>query len=150
MDTNVTNINQAPNVNGFAGNASPNSKSLWGIEYWTRYFNIDTHLLLKRIYMALTFKKEFLLDIDENANGPDLWGPFWIPTTLIYFIFAASLLSYNISLALGNPSEKGYDFGLLSKAVFVVYLDIDLHVPVFDSQMDRYGGWNYPVGDVFS
>jgi len=52
----------------------------------------------------------------------DLYGPFWVPTTLILALFLSSSLAASISTYLSTPGTAyEYDFGLLSLAATIVY-----------------------------
>lgn len=51
---------------------------------------------------------------------PDLYGPFWVPTTLIFSLFLSSSLSSSIQAYLAGHVYD-YDFAALSVAVSVVY-----------------------------
>ena len=57
-----------------------------------------------------------------QLNPPDLYGPFWTLTTLIFALFLSSSLGASISSYLSGPDHKyNYDFQLLSIAVSLVY-----------------------------
>lgn len=57
-----------------------------------------------------------------QLNPPDLYGPFWTLTTLIFTLFLSSSLGASISSYLSGPDHKySYDFQLLSIAVSLVY-----------------------------
>jgi protein YIPF1/2 len=72
----------------------PSSFPFYSIKRYRTYFNVDTDEVLSRIFraVALFFKGDF---IDHVGGNPDLYGPFWIASTLV-FISAASgnLASY--------------------------------------------------------
>lgn len=57
--------------------------SLWQIEYYQRYFNINTSDFISRIIGSIipTFGQNSLLN--KIRPNPDLYGPFWITTSLI-------------------------------------------------------------------
>lgn len=62
------------------------------------YFNIDTEDFFKRFFHSLIPFNPYFYDSIEN--NPDLWGPFWIYTFLIFAIAACgSLQTY-----LGNTT----------------------------------------------
>ena len=60
--------------------------------------------------------------VDTVLNGaPDLYGPFWLPTTLIFALFFSSSLSSSIGAYLaGQPYS--YDFTRLTVAVSTIYV----------------------------
>lgn len=55
-----------------------------------------------------------------NAQGSDLWGPFWIPTTVACLCFVSSSLSAALS-AYQTGQEYTYDYSLLSTAFTLIY-----------------------------
>lgn len=54
------------------------------------------------------------------SPAPDLYGPFWTLTTVIFCLFVFSSLASSISLYLSDKPVT-YDFQLLSIAVTLVY-----------------------------
>jgi hypothetical protein len=55
------------------------------------------------------------------SPSPDIYGPFWVASTLAFCLFASSSLASSItSYMSGSPFN--YDFKLLSIAVSVAYL----------------------------
>ncbi|PVV04400.1 hypothetical protein BB560_001101 [Smittium megazygosporum] len=108
---------------------SLSSNSIWELNFWAQYFNIDTNQVFRRCYLSLTFDKDFLEDISVNYNGPDLWGPFWIPTTVVYSIFVTTILSLSIAVAFGSEVKTDFSFLTLSSALSIVYLYVFL-VPI--------------------
>ena len=60
--------------------------------------------------------------LSTHLNPPDLYGPFWTLTTLIFTLFLSSSLAASISAYLSAPgAEYDYDFQLLSIATSLVY-----------------------------
>ncbi len=76
-----------------------------------KLFDIEEEDLIERVKCAVTMKPPFRQVIQ---NRPDLYGPFWISTSLIVLIIASSSL---ISIFGG---EENYDFEQLSVATFLV------------------------------
>lgn len=60
--------------------------SVWQIEYYQKYFNADTNEVLMKLAGSITptFNNNFL--IKRIRPNPDMYGPFWIITTLIFTI----------------------------------------------------------------
>lgn len=96
------------------------------IESYSSWFDIDTRTVLERSWRTL-YPKEDYIGIILN-NQPDLYGPFWVPTTLIFALFLSSSLSSSIQAYLAGNTYN-YDFTALSVAVTVVYV-YALAVPV--------------------
>jgi hypothetical protein len=75
-------------------NEDPSSFPFYSIKRYRTYFNVDTDEVLSRIFraVALFFKGDFN---DHVGGNPDLWGPFWIASTLVFISAAAgNLASY--------------------------------------------------------
>ncbi|KAJ1656566.1 hypothetical protein IWQ61_003878 [Dispira simplex] len=127
----LDNPNKALNTNSstsFFGSSSflpqPNAAqqtqgqpSLWQVEYYAGYFNVDTNEVLERMVQSVIPTKNFL---DTIAANPDLYGPFWIVTTVIFTMFVTSSLAQSI-IAYLHGAKRVYDFTTLSFAVFTVY-----------------------------
>ncbi|KAF8654802.1 hypothetical protein AX16_003371 [Volvariella volvacea WC 439] len=93
----------------------------WTLDYYQQYFDVDTQTVLQRCYATLIPSSNGTY-IATHLNPPDLYGPFWTLTTLIFTIFLSSSLAASISAYLSAPGEAyDYDFHLLSIAVSLVY-----------------------------
>lgn len=90
--------NNTNNNNSQHGN--PNA-SLWSIEYYQTFFDITTSEVLNRIQKSFTFplwinnnnnnKNEYFTKyLRSSVHGADIWGPFWIVTTLIVLLVITS------------------------------------------------------------
>ncbi|KAK3722000.1 hypothetical protein LTR37_002816 [Vermiconidia calcicola] len=96
---------------------SPSSKRyLWSISFYQQFFDIDTPQLLHRCRSALYPRQNFLDILDGN---PDLYGPFWIATTVVVILFMTGTISQY--LAETGKKHFAYDFRLLSGAAGLVY-----------------------------
>lgn len=63
-------------------------------------------------------KENFVELVESNL---ELWGPFWIPTTVVFALFVTTSIANNIvSYMAGLPLE--YDFSLLPFATTTCYL----------------------------
>ncbi|EGR27849.1 Yip1 domain protein [Ichthyophthirius multifiliis] len=112
--------------------------AILSVEYYQPYFNITSNEIIKRIKCCFVpTKPEFLNIIKQN---PDLWGPFWILTTVVFMLYSCGNLSqyiqmiclYGYSMAcfvivtLMNMIPLYYIkvisviYGLLSSTVFIV------------------------------
>ncbi|KAJ1926099.1 hypothetical protein IWQ60_004075 [Tieghemiomyces parasiticus] len=104
-----------PGVEGAAGPAT--SHALWHVEYYAHFFNVDTTDVLERMWQSVLPSRNFL---DLVGANPDLYGPFWIATTVIFAMFVTSSLAQSI-VAFLHGGQRVYDFTTLSFAVFTVY-----------------------------
>lgn len=74
--------------------------------------------VLSRCYHTLVPREDYVSVILES--NPDLYGPFWTLTTVIFSLFVFSSLASSISSYLSSTAWD-YDFKLLSIAVGIVY-----------------------------
>ncbi|KAI9002297.1 Yip1-domain-containing protein [Gaertneriomyces semiglobifer] len=90
----------------------------WTVEYYQKYFNVNTTDVGQRILATLIPRQRFT---DALGSNPDLYGPFWISTTVIFSLFVTSSVAGSIAAVFSNrPFE--YDMRLLSFAVGTVYI----------------------------
>ncbi|KAL8829098.1 MAG: hypothetical protein Q9170_006316 [Blastenia crenularia] len=89
---------------------------LWTLSFYAQFFAVDTTSVLHRCLSALIPRRPFLDILDGN---PDLYGPFWIATTVVFILF----LTGTISQYLASHHDKAfvYNFRLLSGAAGLVY-----------------------------
>ena len=74
--------------------AAAGSMSFWSITYYQPLFDVDTLQVLNRIKGALLPRPKGAF-FEQIAANPDLYGPFWIATTLIFAMaITANLASY--------------------------------------------------------
>jgi len=93
----------------------------WTVEYYQPYFDIDTKTVLQRCYTTL-IPTASLTYLSTHLNPPDLYGPFWTLTTLVFALFLSSSLGASIAAYLSTEgTQYDYNFQLLSIAVALVY-----------------------------
>ncbi|RKP05637.1 hypothetical protein THASP1DRAFT_32525 [Thamnocephalis sphaerospora] len=97
--------------------AVPASNSMFNLDYYRQYFNVDTNQVLTRAKASIVPSGSF---IDATALTPDLYGPFWIPTTVIFTCFVTSSIAGSIAAYL-SQKPYAYDLGVLSFAVTTIY-----------------------------
>ncbi|KAJ2746292.1 hypothetical protein GGI20_001493 [Coemansia sp. BCRC 34301] len=119
--------------------------SVWHTEYWAQFFNVDSRDVVQRSFLAVVPKDSFL-DV-YNAN-PDLWGTFWIPTSVIFAMFVTASLSQSIAVALAGHKRE-YDFTMLSFAVFTIYTYV-LAIGAFVYLATKYFGSQPGLMECFS
>lgn len=68
------------------------------------------------------FRSMYPIGLFEDVlnDNPDLYGPFWVTTTVIFTTFVSSSLAASI-VAYMHGTPYVYNFGTLSFAVFVLY-----------------------------
>lgn len=102
--------------NFFSNPADGGKRLIWRLDFYTQFFDVDTAEVNKRCLAAL-FPRTIFLDILDG--NPDLYGPFWITTTVVLILFLSSTLAAYFTRAKAVP--YAYDFGLLSGAAGLMY-----------------------------
>lgn len=82
---------------------------LWSLSFYAQFFDVDTSSVLSRCWAALYPRANFL---DVLEGNPDLYGPFWIATTVVFILFLGGTISQY--LAETGKARFAYDFKLLS------------------------------------
>jgi hypothetical protein len=105
-------------ANPFSGASSSTSSKrfLWTISFYAQFFDVDTAEVLRRCSSALYPRSPFLDVLDGN---PDLYGPFWLATTVVFILFLTGTISQY--LARQHIKHFTYDFRLLSGAAGLIY-----------------------------
>ncbi|RYO75487.1 hypothetical protein DL766_002574 [Monosporascus sp. MC13-8B] len=74
-----------PPATAGGSSSSPSSKRyLWSMSFYAQFFDVDTSSVLARCWAALYPRANFL---DVLEGNPDLYGPFWIATTVVLILF---------------------------------------------------------------
>ncbi|OCK84324.1 Yip1-domain-containing protein [Lepidopterella palustris CBS 459.81] len=82
---------------------------LWTLSFYAQFFDVDTNEVIRRCTAAIFPRANFL---DVLEGNPDLYGPFWIATTVIVILFLTGTISQY--LAHQGKDHFAYDFTLLS------------------------------------
>lgn len=82
---------------------------LWTLSFYAQFFDVDTSSVLSRCWAALYPRANFL---DVLEGNPDLYGPIWIATTVVFILFLGGTISKY--LAETGSEHFVYDFKLLS------------------------------------
>ncbi|XP_075878046.1 protein YIPF1 [Nelusetta ayraudi] len=81
------------------------SAPFWTFEYYQRFFDIETHHVKERILGSVVpWPGKNFIHVYLRQN-PDLYGPFWICTTLVFAIAISGNFS-NFLVHLGKPDYK--------------------------------------------
>ncbi|XP_074543919.1 protein YIPF1 isoform X2 [Halichoeres trimaculatus] len=77
----------------------------WTFEYYQQFFDIETHHVRERIIGSMRpWPMKNFIHVYLRRN-PDLYGPFWICTTLVFAIAISGNIS-NFLVHLGKPNYK--------------------------------------------
>ncbi|KAI5781470.1 hypothetical protein EDC01DRAFT_665861 [Geopyxis carbonaria] len=101
---------------GGDGSTGGGKRFLWSLDFYAQFFDVDTSEVLRRCWAALFPRANFL---DVLEGNPDLYGPFWITTSVVLILFLASTIAQYFTRAKDAPYY--YDFGLLSGAAGLMY-----------------------------
>ncbi|KAE9448165.1 hypothetical protein C3L33_19938, partial [Rhododendron williamsianum] len=104
-----------------SGSDEPQSSGwfqIFSLAYYKPYFDVDTSDVLERIKDSLIpFRGSFS---EKTASNPDLYGPFWICTTLIFV--AASIGTFVTYVAHKiHKKEWNYDINLVTWSAGLFY-----------------------------
>ncbi|CEG79031.1 hypothetical protein RMATCC62417_13552 [Rhizopus microsporus] len=99
-------------------NSGP-GKPIWSVDYYARFFDVDTTQVVERCLKSMYPVGDFAADTLQNQ--PDLYGPFWIATSVVFAVFVCSSLAGSLAAYIAGKSHI-YDFTLLSFAVIVIYM----------------------------
>ena len=100
----------SPGLPAPATTGSGSSKRfLWTLSFYAQFFDVDTNSVLSRCWAALFPRANFL---DVLEGNPDLYGPFWIATTVVFILFLGGTISEY--LARTGAGHYAYNFKLLS------------------------------------
>ncbi|KAG0314958.1 hypothetical protein BGZ99_007758 [Dissophora globulifera] len=91
--------------------------SIWSVGYYAKFFDVDTSQVLERCFASVVPKDNFL---DVMGGSPDLYGPFWIATTVIFVLFVTSSIVDSIN-AYMNGTVYVYDIFQLTFAFGTIY-----------------------------
>jgi hypothetical protein len=89
--------------------SSSSKRYLWTLSFYAQFFDVDTSSVLSRCWAALYPRANFL---DVLEGNPDLYGPFWIATTVVFILFLGGTISQYLAKVGDGPFL--YDFQLLS------------------------------------
>lgn len=107
-----------------APNSNLADKSVWTLDYYRVFFNVSTREVLSRLVRCLLpFRSNFY----TRSEIPDLYGPFWIVTTLIVILaVTGNFASFIHSLESDKQIQWKYDFEKVTIAASVFYTMISV------------------------
>ncbi|KAG6758294.1 hypothetical protein POTOM_038634 [Populus tomentosa] len=97
-----------------------NWKGIFSVSSYTQYFNVDTDTVINRLMSSFyPIGGNFFSRIDAN---PDLYGPVWVSTTLIFVLASlGNLATYLIQKHTDHKASWSFEVGYVNVAVFSVY-----------------------------
>ena len=118
-------------------NAAAAASGFWSLKYYQPLFDVDTVQVLSRIKGALLPRPKGAF-FESVAPNPDLYGPFWISTTLIFTMaMSGNLASFASFVPTPAQPKWTYNFNQLTLAGSVVYSYVTL-LPMLFWMLLRY------------
>lgn len=117
---------------GLDAQGTSGSGGFWSIKYYQPLFDVDTLQVLNRIKGSMLPRPKGAF-FELVAANPDLYGPFWISTTLIFAMaITGNLASYFAFVPGGeNGSKWKYNFNQLTLAGSIIYSYVTILPLVF-------------------
>lgn len=110
--------------------APTSDASIFSFAYYSNLFDVDTKQVLGRCLLALNPFSQTHFFASDSADGiigsgygdekPDLYGPFWISTTVIFALFFSSSLT-GVFYSMYKGTKYEYKFEVLSGAATILY-----------------------------
>lgn len=104
-----------------------NIKSFWTLEYYQRFFDVNTKDVTDRILSSMIPRGDNSLKNDIKLR-PDLYGPFWISVTLVFTIAISGNIANYLQHGIHHETNYHwkYDFHLVSYAAttILVYISV--------------------------
>lgn len=121
LDDKLPYVENKANVDA-EGNPKPHP--IWSLEYFKKFFDVDTDTVLDRI-VASAYPKPGTNYLQCHIQSkPDLYGPFWICVTLVFTIaISGNMANYLQAAALGDEHYHWkYDFHAVSISATFIFL----------------------------
>ena len=94
------------------GNTKTQAESFLSLNYMQKFFDVNQYDIKDRL-MVITNPNKLII-ADALVEKPDLYGPFWIATSLIFCLFAFGNLSGIFSVGI-------YSYDLIGSAASCIY-----------------------------
>lgn len=103
------------------GGEKTGSSSFWQFSYYQSFFDIDTEHVVQRIMWSMVPLPGRATFLDRQIRPkPDMYGPFWIATTLVFSTAICANIANYLTNA-GRDSKWTYDFHKVSLAATAIY-----------------------------
>lgn len=109
----------------FVSEATPDSKkvSLFQIEFYQQFFNIDTMEVVDRLASSVIPKRAPSTYLKTHLGlNPDLYGPFWVTVTLIFTIGISGNLARFFQHDHSSEFRYHYNFHMIASASTAIIL----------------------------
>uniref|UniRef100_A0A8D8R2Y2 Protein YIPF n=1 Tax=Cacopsylla melanoneura TaxID=428564 RepID=A0A8D8R2Y2_9HEMI len=95
--------------------------SNWSIEYFQKFFDVDTDTVISRIKGSIYPKYGDNYFQTYIKSKPDLYGPFWICATLIITIAISGNVANYLQAAASHKYNWKYDFHAISSSATAIF-----------------------------
>lgn len=101
--------------------AQPTTYSWWQPEYYRYLFDVDTSEVLNRLRKSLIPWPPNFVEIARQ--NPDLYGPFWITSTVVFLMAAAGNINSYVNYVEDSKDNNmwHYDINYVSFSAFAIY-----------------------------
>ncbi|GFS25417.1 protein YIPF [Elysia marginata] len=96
------------------------TSSFWTFAYYQQFFDVETAQVGQRIVGSMLPKPGSNYLVHQIRPNPDLYGPFWICTTLVFTTAIAGNLANYFSMA-GKAYHWQYDFHKVTLAATAIF-----------------------------
>ncbi|XP_053974901.1 protein YIPF1 isoform X1 [Hylaeus volcanicus] len=97
-------------------------RSFWTIEYYQKFFNVNTNDVVERIKRSMIPHGSDNYLISHIRPNPDLYGPFWICITLVFSIAISGNLANYLQTVNSGKYHWRYEFHIVSYAATCIFL----------------------------
>jgi len=97
------------------------SHSIWSMEYYQQFFNVNTEQVMERIMWAIVPKPGVNYLQQHIQSKPDLYGPFWICVTLVFTIAISGNLANYLHTAASATYHWKYNFHAVTFAATAIF-----------------------------
>ncbi len=78
-----------------ANEAKTEQSQVWQIEYYQKYFQVDTRQVIERLISSMTPRPNRPYFDSTIRQNPDLYGPFWVCVTFILTVaISGNIVNY--------------------------------------------------------
>lgn len=97
--------------------------SLWSLEYFQQFFDVDTDTVVERIIASMRPKPGINYLQHHIKSKPDLYGPFWVCVTLVFTIaISGNMANYLQAASQQSEYRWKYDFHAVSSSAMTIFL----------------------------
>ncbi|KAI4339814.1 hypothetical protein MLD38_024714 [Melastoma candidum] len=117
-----------------------NWRGVFNIQSYTQYFDVDTDIVFNRLLSSFSpLSGDFSRKIEAN---PDLYGPIWITTTLVFVLAAlGNCATFLMDKRTDSSTSWSFDVGYITTALWSIY-GYAIVVPLGFYFMLKYMGSN--------